>query len=180
MQQDRPCPYSALRDRARCHGWGAINPECSPHAGAAGPGQPFPSKFPSLSPSFSPHSQLPHFLKLLHLSRNDQRPRTSSRHHRQTSPHSRPKTDQRIYLDGTAPMNESRPAAARGDAAAMAPEPTSRPRKRQKISLACEECRSRKVRCDGIRPRCTACSRKRRERPCQYPSEPAKVSSDRR
>ncbi|KAL1966635.1 hypothetical protein VTN77DRAFT_4046 [Rasamsonia byssochlamydoides] len=35
-----------------------------------------------------------------------------------------------------------------------------RPAKRRKIALACDECRSRKVRCDGVQPVCGACARR--------------------
>ncbi|KAM5527609.1 fungal specific transcription factor [Fusarium oxysporum f. sp. phaseoli] len=52
------------------------------------------------------------------------------------------------------------------------------PRKRQKIDLACEECRARKVRCDGLRPECSAC--KRREKACIYLPESSKLSGSRR
>lgn len=37
----------------------------------------------------------------------------------------------------------------------------SRPAKRRKIRLACQECRDKKTRCDGNRPICDACVRKR-------------------
>ncbi|KAF2249475.1 hypothetical protein BU26DRAFT_565121 [Trematosphaeria pertusa] len=36
-----------------------------------------------------------------------------------------------------------------------------RPPKRTKIRLACQECRDRKIRCDGGRPTCNACARKK-------------------
>ena len=54
-------------------------------------------------------------------------------------------------------------------------------RKRQKIALACEECRARKIRCDGRRPRCSACLRKPADqRVCNYPKEHPRASIDRR
>ena len=37
---------------------------------------------------------------------------------------------------------------------------SSKPYKRPKLKLACQQCRDRKVRCDGGRPLCGACSRK--------------------
>jgi len=37
---------------------------------------------------------------------------------------------------------------------------TERPRKRQKIALACDTCRARKVKCDGLRP-CGLCARRK-------------------
>ncbi|KAF7590231.1 hypothetical protein BBP40_003115 [Aspergillus hancockii] len=37
--------------------------------------------------------------------------------------------------------------------------PNARPSKRSRIALACDICRARKSRCDGIRPSCSACSR---------------------
>ncbi|KAL8381864.1 hypothetical protein RB595_005895 [Gaeumannomyces hyphopodioides] len=46
---------------------------------------------------------------------------------------------------------------AGGDTAGDGPPPT----KRRKTRLACQECRDRKVRCDGARPVCGACFRKR-------------------
>ncbi|KAH7141801.1 fungal-specific transcription factor domain-containing protein [Dactylonectria macrodidyma] len=54
-------------------------------------------------------------------------------------------------------------------------------RNRRKISLACEECRARKVRCDGARPQCSACRRRPRSgRPCMYLCEPSRVSGNKR
>ncbi|KAI3572677.1 fungal-specific transcription factor domain-containing protein [Fusarium oxysporum f. sp. albedinis] len=64
------------------------------------------------------------------------------------------------------------------DMAARTENETAPPRKRQKIGLACEECRSRKVRCDGLRPECSAC--KRREKVCIYLTESSKLSGSRR
>lgn len=40
--------------------------------------------------------------------------------------------------------------------------------KRQKISLACDPCRARKVRCDGNRPTCRQCTRGRKVYTCTY------------
>ncbi|KAH6986635.1 hypothetical protein EDB80DRAFT_542587, partial [Ilyonectria destructans] len=54
-------------------------------------------------------------------------------------------------------------------------------RNRRKISLACEECRARKVRCDGVRPQCSACRRRPRSgRPCMYLCEPLRISGNKR
>ncbi|KAK2468866.1 hypothetical protein H9L39_19458 [Fusarium oxysporum f. sp. albedinis] len=64
------------------------------------------------------------------------------------------------------------------DTAARTENGTVPPRKRQKIDLACEECRTRKVRCDGLRPECSAC--KRRENACIYLPEFSKLSGSRR
>ncbi|OZJ01593.1 hypothetical protein BZG36_05466 [Bifiguratus adelaidae] len=45
----------------------------------------------------------------------------------------------------------------------------SRPSKRQKVSLACQECRNRKSKCDGVRPICGSClSKKQPESACVY------------
>ncbi|KAL5340262.1 fungal-specific transcription factor domain-containing protein [Aspergillus crustosus] len=48
-------------------------------------------------------------------------------------------------------------------------------RKRRKIAVACDECRARKVRCDGIQPTCGQCA-KRQEAgmQCKYTGEPEK------
>lgn len=40
--------------------------------------------------------------------------------------------------------------------------------KRQKISVACDPCRARKVRCDGNRPACRQCTRGRKHYTCTY------------
>ncbi|KAI4843952.1 hypothetical protein E4T44_06466 [Aureobasidium sp. EXF-8845] len=40
--------------------------------------------------------------------------------------------------------------------------------KRQKITVACDPCRARKVRCDGNRPSCRQCMRARKKVPCTY------------
>lgn len=40
--------------------------------------------------------------------------------------------------------------------------------KRQKISVACDPCRARKVRCDGNRPTCRQCTRGRKNYTCTY------------
>ncbi|KAL2009964.1 hypothetical protein VTN00DRAFT_5771 [Thermoascus crustaceus] len=56
----------------------------------------------------------------------------------------------------------------------------NRPPKRQKIALACEECRERKVRCDGARPVCGTCMRRHNgQELCKYPMEIPKLSSQR-
>lgn len=41
------------------------------------------------------------------------------------------------------------------------PESGERNAKRQKVKLACQECRDRKIRCDGVRPVCGSCARKK-------------------
>lgn len=47
--------------------------------------------------------------------------------------------------------------------------PHPQPRKRRKIALACDQCRSRKSRCDGVKPVCGECSHRRQQRnPCRY------------
>lgn len=54
-------------------------------------------------------------------------------------------------------------------------------RKRQKISLACEECRARKIKCDGLRPECSACRQAPKGiRACRYLSEPSRLSGHKR
>jgi hypothetical protein len=40
--------------------------------------------------------------------------------------------------------------------------------KRQKVAVACDPCRARKVKCDGNRPTCRQCMRARRKVPCTY------------
>jgi hypothetical protein len=56
----------------------------------------------------------------------------------------------------------------------MAPSPTATsalPRKRQKLTTtACEPCRSRKIRCDGNKPSCEACTK--RSQQCIYQATP--------
>ena len=48
----------------------------------------------------------------------------------------------------------------------------ARPIKRQKVSLACQECRDRKIKCDGQRPTCGPCVKKKRpEGSCVYEPE---------
>jgi hypothetical protein len=44
--------------------------------------------------------------------------------------------------------------------------------KRQKISVACDSCRARKVRCDGNRPVCRQCIRGRKNYTCTYNRQP--------
>lgn len=51
----------------------------------------------------------------------------------------------------------------------------SRPTKRQKVSLACQECRDRKIKCDGARPTCGPCLKKKKpEGTCVYEPERAR------
>ncbi|GFG23844.1 hypothetical protein IFM61606_03736 [Aspergillus udagawae] len=45
--------------------------------------------------------------------------------------------------------------------------------KRRKVAVACDECRARKVRCDGIQPVCGPCT-KRSDARCVYTGEPEK------
>lgn len=46
--------------------------------------------------------------------------------------------------------------------------PSQQTVKRRKITLACNYCRSRKTRCDGRQPACTACDRKGWGQSCMY------------
>ncbi|KAL4757724.1 transcription factor domain-containing protein [Aspergillus foveolatus] len=55
------------------------------------------------------------------------------------------------------------------------PQDASRRPKRRKIAVACDECRARKVRCDGVQPVCGPCARRAdRGSQCKYTSEPEK------
>ncbi|KIW20873.1 hypothetical protein PV08_01451 [Exophiala spinifera] len=63
-------------------------------------------------------------------------------------------------------LSNSPPAAA-----PEAPSPTPR-RKRSKISLACNNCRYRKTRCDGRLPVCLACERRRVGSTCIFERPP--------
>ncbi|KAJ0426889.1 C6 transcription factor [Aspergillus carlsbadensis] len=58
---------------------------------------------------------------------------------------------------------------------AFQPDSATRRPKRRKIAVACDECRARKVRCDGIQPVCGPCA-KREEYGvhCSYTGEPEK------
>lgn len=51
-----------------------------------------------------------------------------------------------------------------------AAEDVSRPSKakRQKIKLACQACRDRKTRCDGVRPHCSTCIKRGVSTSCEY------------
>lgn len=51
----------------------------------------------------------------------------------------------------------------------------SQPRKRRKIALACDQCRTRKSRCDGVKPICSKCSQRgNRPEHCRYTSNVVK------
>ncbi|KAI8963458.1 hypothetical protein F5Y11DRAFT_365044 [Daldinia sp. FL1419] len=51
-------------------------------------------------------------------------------------------------------------------------------RKRLKIAVACDSCRVRKIKCDGVRPACRAClKRDASAGPCHYSSNPAGSSA---
>ncbi|KAL4814443.1 fungal-specific transcription factor domain-containing protein [Aspergillus spinulosporus] len=55
------------------------------------------------------------------------------------------------------------------------PQDASRRPKRRKIAVACDECRARKVRCDGIQPVCGPCAKRAdKGAQCKYTSEPEK------
>ncbi|RDW76781.1 transcription factor domain-containing protein [Aspergillus mulundensis] len=52
---------------------------------------------------------------------------------------------------------------------------TSQRPKRRKIAVACDECRVRKVRCDGVQPACGPCSKRvDKGAQCRYTGEPEK------
>ncbi|KAL4746492.1 hypothetical protein BDW72DRAFT_210376 [Aspergillus terricola var. indicus] len=54
------------------------------------------------------------------------------------------------------------------------PDASRRP-KRRKIAVACDECRTRKVRCDGVQPVCGPCAKRAdRGAQCKYTGEPEK------
>jgi hypothetical protein len=46
--------------------------------------------------------------------------------------------------------------------------PENPPAKRRKVPLACEACRDRKSRCDGARPMCSACMKRKTVTKCVY------------
>lgn len=48
-------------------------------------------------------------------------------------------------------------------------------KKRQKIAVACDLCRLRKVKCDGARPVCAGCAKKDRGQTCTYSEDNQKV-----
>ena len=49
------------------------------------------------------------------------------------------------------------------------PEASEQPRrKRRRIPLACNPCRDRKMRCDGRRPVCVSCQKRRKSDSCVY------------
>ncbi|KAJ5818968.1 hypothetical protein N7474_004559 [Penicillium riverlandense] len=51
----------------------------------------------------------------------------------------------------------------------------NRPAKRRKIAIACDDCRTRKVRCDGVQPVCGPCAKRTgREVQCVYTGEQEK------
>lgn len=58
------------------------------------------------------------------------------------------------------------------------PSPSSTqppPTKRQKVSIACQECRTHKTKCDGVRPICGSCRKKKpEETSCSYNPERGK------
>ncbi|KAG2420492.1 hypothetical protein HFD88_000104 [Aspergillus terreus] len=67
-------------------------------------------------------------------------------------------------MDSSASPQESRPSDA-----------ADRPHKRRKVAVACDECRTRKVRCDGIQPVCGPCTKRADQGVrCVYTGEPEK------
>jgi hypothetical protein len=56
------------------------------------------------------------------------------------------------------------------------PSPSPQPpTKRQKVSIACQECRTHKTKCDGVRPICGSCRKKKpAETSCSYNPERGK------
>lgn len=55
------------------------------------------------------------------------------------------------------------------------PSPSAPPTKRQKVSIACQECRTHKTKCDGARPICGSCRKKKpEETSCSYNPERGK------
>ncbi|KLO96717.1 transcription activator protein acu-15 [Fusarium fujikuroi] len=80
--------------------------------------------------------------------------------------------------DKSPPRQDIPPSKIVKDAAKRTENSIVRPRKRQKVDLACEECRSRKVRCDGLRPECNVC--KRRQKLCIYLPEASRLTGSRR
>lgn len=71
---------------------------------------------------------------------------------------------------------EIRPSSTAGPAPGSAPVSHSSPAiprtRRQKIHLACRNCRDRKTRCDGRRPVCAACERRDVASTCVYERAP--------
>lgn len=60
------------------------------------------------------------------------------------------------------------PAEASGQSSSQPPPPQKEITKRTHVSIACEQCRKRKVRCDGNRPGCWPCRGRRAM--CVYPT----------
>ena len=45
---------------------------------------------------------------------------------------------------------------------------SDKPNKRQKVAIACDVCRAKKVKCDSVRPICGPCSKRQHGAPCEY------------
>ncbi|KAG4433832.1 hypothetical protein IFR05_010680 [Cadophora sp. M221] len=56
------------------------------------------------------------------------------------------------------------------------------PRKRRRVALACERCRDRKIKCDGVRPTCSSCRQRHQSQdnvPCTYQGDGLKLATER-
>ncbi|VUC23953.1 unnamed protein product [Clonostachys rosea] len=82
-------------------------------------------------------------------------------------PQSRSRGRPQISEPSTRRMRHLRPSYVPGQD--TTPRLNRRGGKRYKVDIACDPCRLRKVKCDGIRPVCGACTRSKRVRAtCQY------------
>ncbi|EIW55382.1 uncharacterized protein TRAVEDRAFT_173096 [Trametes versicolor FP-101664 SS1] len=74
-------------------------------------------------------------------------------------------------------------SSPRATPTAIAPEQplTARGKPRERVYLACEQCRARKMRCDGTKPACDNCTRRKRPTggPCTYDEAPRRRGKDR-
>lgn len=62
----------------------------------------------------------------------------------------------------------------------LAPDqpPTSQGRRRARVFVACLQCRSRKIRCDGAKPKCFHCSQREENDECTYDTLPKRRGPD--
>ncbi|KAI0630960.1 hypothetical protein C8Q77DRAFT_1130283 [Trametes polyzona] len=106
-----------------------------------------------------------------------------------SSPHSFPSASHpypspsHTETEPTASRGSSEPGPSKKPRIQLAPDqpPTTHGKPRERVYLACSQCRSRKVRCDGGKPECFNCSKRYDSAtdPCSYDSAPRRRGKDR-
>ncbi|KAF7985587.1 hypothetical protein HWV62_3877 [Athelia sp. TMB] len=115
-------------------------------------------------------------------SANSEPPSAVSPSSRDISPSTETENSGKGAQPAAAPTNRSRKSRREKPHIELAPDqpPTTQGKPRARVYVACVQCRTRKIRCDGAKPACHNCSRRTTSSggPCSYDAAPKRRGPD--